>query len=254
MLLVGSALKGYATEASDGRLGKVSDFLFDDETWMIRWLVVDTGAWLAGRKVLLHPSAIGHIDNVRQTLALALTKAQVEGSPLISRDQPISSQMESHLFGYYGCDHDWESNYFGTGANGSPLASQPYFGAPSPEDIRVDPHPEKEDQHLHSMTSVTGYHIHGTDGDIGHVESFLIDAASWGIRYFVVDTKNWWLGQHVLVSPYAVQKIRWSDRQIRLDVTRDQVKSCPPWDPIHTTDQTYEKKLHSHYGWPGYGF
>ena len=47
---------GYVIEADDGRLGTVSDFLFEDTSWVIRWLVVDTGHWLSGRKVLLPPS------------------------------------------------------------------------------------------------------------------------------------------------------------------------------------------------------
>jgi len=97
-MLAASALKGYAIEASDGRVGIVSDFLFHDQSWKMRWLVVDTGTWLIGRMVLIRPSAIVQADYERQELPVALTKAQVEGSPGISQDQPVSRQMEANLY------------------------------------------------------------------------------------------------------------------------------------------------------------
>ena len=114
MLLVGSALKGYAIAASDGRIGTVSDFLFDDRTWKVRWLVVDTGNWLPGRMVLIHPSAIGQADYERRELAVTLTMEKVKGSPDLMQDQPVSQQMEYHLYDYYGWDQYWGgASYFG---------------------------------------------------------------------------------------------------------------------------------------------
>ncbi|MDR3440546.1 PRC-barrel domain-containing protein [Telmatospirillum sp.] len=255
MLLVVSTLKDYTLVANDGVVGTISDFLFDDETWKIRWLVVDTGTWLPGRKVLLHPSAIGQADVQRHELPVTLMKAQVEESPTVGRNQPLSQQVEAHLCDYYGWDRDWGSSFFGTPAIALPLAAAPDFSAAAVGDVIGAPdHPDKGDSHLHSIAAVTDYHIRGIDGEIGHVENFLIDSASWGIRYIIVDTENWWPGKHVLVSPYAVQEIRWSDRQVRLDVTRTKVKSSPPWDSIRMFDRAYEKRLHIHYGWLGYGF
>lgn len=116
MLLVGSALKRYATEASDGRIGTVSDLLVDDRTWKLRCLVVDTGGWLTGRKVLLHPSAIRHIDPARQALPVSLTKAQVEDSPDILSDEPVPQQMETNLYSHCGLDPLWSGQHLGAGA------------------------------------------------------------------------------------------------------------------------------------------
>ncbi len=233
MLLVVSALKGYAIEASDGRIGAVNDVLFDDETWKMRWLVIETGTWLNERKVLVHPSAIGQADHERQELRVTLTKAQVKGSPDIFQGQPVSRQMEAHLFDYYGWDRYWGSSYFGAGAIASPLSSPPYFGAGAiNEAAGAEAGPDSGDPHLRSVAAV----------------------AAWDIRYLIVDTRNWWPGKHVLVSPYAVREISWSDRLIRLGVARDQVKASPPWDPADMIDEAYEKRLHGHYGWPGYGF
>ena len=108
------------------------------------------------------------------------------------------------------------------------------------------------DSHLRSTTEVKGYHVHATDGEIGHVENFVFDQANWDIRYFGVDTRRWWPGEHVLLSPYAVREIDWASRQVELNITRAQIRASPPWDFVAIIDRPYEQRLHSHYGWPGY--
>ena len=262
MLNVVSSLKGFEIQAKDGSLGTVADFLFDDSTWKVRWLVVDTGKWLTGRKVLIHPSAVGYADYASQELTVALTKAQVKDSPDVARDRPVSQQMQNDLYGYYGWDPLWGGGMYGGGPYGgamggiaSPLSARAYFG---PGAVLEAEHGEVNrddgDPHLRSIAEVTGYHVHATDGGIGHVENFLVDSASWGIRYLVVDTSNWWVGQHVLMSPYAIKQVDWPNHDVRLDITRDKVKSSPPWNPADIVDGTFERRLHSHYDWPGYGW
>ena len=255
MLLIASALKGYSIEATDGILGTVKDFLFDDRTWKLKWLVADTGSWLSENKVLVHPSSIQQTDHDRNAIAVDMTKAQVRGSLAIGKDEPVSMQMETHLYDYYGWDPYWGSSYFAAGAMASPLSIPPFFSsaamaAPAAATAASD----KGNPHLRSMAEVAGYTIHATDGVIGHVESFMIDDASWDIRYLVVDTVNWWPGKHVLMSPFAVRDITWIDRQVWLDVDRAKVRSSPNWDPLDFIDQNFEKDLHRHYGWAGYGF
>lgn len=259
MLLAASGLKGYAIQATDGRIGWVDDTLFDDQSWKIRWLVVKTGSWLSERKVLVHPSAIQQADYGSEVLMVALSKAQVEASPDLAQHEPVSRQMESRTFDYYGWDPYWGQSFFPMGgvmmgAAGLPLSSPRVGGADLAEAERHGIMPDDGDPHLRSTAAVTGYHIHATDGIVGHVENFLIEDAGWGIRYLVVDTKNWWPGEHVLLSPYTVRRIEWTDREILTDVSRDIVKGSPPWNPAAAIDQAYERRLHSYYGWPGYGF
>ena len=255
MLLVGSALKGYAIEASDGKIGTVSDFLFDDTSWKVRWLVVDTGNWLSGRKVLIHPSAIGTADYVRKELAVALTKNQVKESPNSYRDEPVSRQMEHNLYDYYGWDPAWGGGYYGMGVIASPLSAPPFFGSSGMrEEALLDARLDDANPHLRSIAAITGYHVEASDGDIGHVSDFIIDEACWGIRYVIIDTRNWWSGKHVLIAPYAITEVRYSDSHIRLNVTRDQVKTSPEWNPAEAVDRAYEHQLHGHYAWPGYGW
>jgi len=254
MLLAISAFKGYAIDASDGRIGTVSDFLFDDKSWKLRWL--DVGTWLVGRTVLIHPSAITGADHERRQFGLALTKAKVEASPETRSDEPVSRQIEYNLHSYYGWDPLWAGNsYFGGGAMASPLLSPPLFGGLSAgEAAGIGAGAEEGDPHLRSITAVTGYHLHATDGDIGHVENFLVDDESWVLQYLVVDTRDWWPGKHVLLSPHAVQDISYLDRKIRLTVSRALVMASPPWDPATTVERAYQQRLHRHYAWPNYGW
>jgi hypothetical protein len=252
MLFVESMLKGYTVEASDGKIGVVRDFLFDDQSWKIRWLVLDAGSRLPRRKILLHPSALAAPEPLRKSIAVKLTKAEVDGSPDFLEHQPVSRQMEAHLYDYYGWDPTWGSSYFGGGAIATPFSSPPLVGGVPPEEAAAAANPEEADAHLRSTSEVTGYHVHATDGEIGHVENFVFDHANWDIRYFGVDTRNWWAGEHVLISPYAVREIDWAGRHVELNITRAQVKASPPWDSVAMVDRPYERQLHSHYDWPGY--
>lgn len=254
MLLIVSALKGYAVEASDGRIGTVSDFLFDDRTWKMRWLVVDTGVWLPGCKTLIHPSAIAEADQALGELHVVLTKKQIRDSPDIRQDEPVSLQMEYDLYEHYGWDPIWDNpGYFGGGALGTPLPPFPCDDKRKREREEMEARSHEGDPHLRSITAVTGYHVHATDGVIGHVENFMAETADWSIRYLVIDTKNWWPGAHVLLTPYAVKEISWSMKQILTNVDRDHVKSSPPWNPLAPAFDVYEKRLHGYYGWGGYG-
>lgn len=261
MLNAVSSLKGFEIQAKDGNLGTVSDFLFDDSTWKVRWMIVDTGRWLTGRKVLVHPSAVISADYNTRELAVGLTKAQVQDSPDLRQDRPVSQQMQNDLYDYYGWDPLWGGGMYGggMGAIALPLSAPAYFGTAAVREAKRDAERgaaglDDGDPHLRSIAEVTGYHVHATDGDIGHVQDFLLDNASWGVRYLVVDTSNWWIGQHVLISPYAVKGTDCSERHIRLDLTRAKIKSSPSWDPARLVDGDFERRLHSYYGWPGYGW
>ncbi len=253
MLWDASVLKGYAIEASDGPLGTVSDFLFEDTNWMIRWLVVDTGNWLTGRKVLLPFSALGKPDPALRRFPIKLTKQQVKDSPDIETERPVSRQQEAHVYDYYGWDPYWGGSFFPIGA-GAGMATPflaPLAGSKPRDMVAVDAREDNGNPHLRSIAAVTGYHIHATDGEIGHVEDFLVDDIAWNLRYVVVDTKNWWPGKKVLISPRSVREIDWEQRMINLDVDRDKVKGSPAYESAMTVDRAYEEQFHGYYGWPG---
>jgi hypothetical protein len=250
MLWNASGIIGYAIAASDGVLGTVSDLLFDDVSWQIRWVVVDTRHWLSGRKVLLPASVLGHPHLQERQFPVRLTMQQVQDSPDIDTQQPVSRQMEANIFDYFGWSPYWGSGYFlggygGTykgGAIASSPALEPGYDASDAADL---PH---GDRHLRSVEAVTGYHIHARDGEIGHVEDFLVEDADWSIHFLVVDTRNWWLDHKVLISPRSARKIDWSKTQVDLSIDRERIQHAPAYDPTVTVDRAYEKHYRSYYG------
>ncbi len=248
MLWNASSINGYAIEASDGRLGTVRDFLFEDANWIVRWLVVDTGNWLSGRKVLLPLAALGQPDPARREFPVKLTRQQVKESPGIDTDQPVSRRMEAHVYDHYECDPYW-----GGGPHFRPGVTAPFIeplvqskSKPRAQDL-AETQRGLGDPHLRSIAVVTGYHIHATDGEIGHVEDLLLNDVGWSIRYVVVNTQNWWPRKKVLIPPRSVQEIDWAGKLMRLAVTRQMVKLSPPYDWTMTVDQTYEALLQDHY-------
>lgn len=249
MLWNASKIKGYAVAASDGDIGTVSDLLFDDRSWQIRWLVVDTGTWFTERKVLLPTSALGHADGRTETFSVKLTRQQVKDSPDIDTARPVSRQAETDIYGYYGWNPYWggglSAGGFGTGMT-TPLLE------PTPETQRV--HREaveaqhgNDDPNLRSIDAVEGYYIKATDGDIGHVEDMLVDEADWSIHYLVIDTKNWWPGKKVLISPRSARDINWSDKTVALNVNREHVKNSPEYDEATIVDRAFEDRYSAHY-------
>ncbi len=248
MLWQASAINGYSIEAKDGAIGTVSDFLFDDESWLVRWLVVDTGRWLSGRKVLLPPSALGRLDANDRTLTVGLAKQQIKDSPEIDSDITVSRQMETSVYDHYGWGPYWGAGLSAVGdAPGSGIAS-PCIGARCRDPKIGDAQANTDDVKLRSVAEVTGYQIHASDGEVGDVEDFLVEDADWSIRYLVADTKNWWPGNRILVSSRSAGEIDWTDRLVNLDVDRQRIKDSPAYDASTTIDRAYDEKFLTYYG------
>ena len=241
MLRVASAIHGYKISAQDGLIGHVDDVLFDDDTWLVRWVVVRTGGWLEDRKVLLPAFCLGHIDAEKKEFSVRLNKQQVKDSPDIDTDKSVTRQMEGNVYDYYGWAPYWGSGFYmgGGGFYGDPEGT-PYAGGTSTS-LRGD------DPHLRSATSLTGYHVHARDGEIGHLQDVLMDDADWSIRYLVVDTANWWAGKTVVLTPRSVETIDWSTCEVRVDVDRAKVKNSPPYTDPQTTTRAYTRTFDNYY-------
>jgi uncharacterized protein YrrD len=237
----------FTIAAVNSDIGKVHDFYFDDQTWTIRYIVVDTGTILSGRKVLISPTALRERAWSPLHLRVDLTWQQVEGSPGVDLHEPISRRHEIEHHDHYGWPYYWE----GEGIWGP--ASHPAALAKSRRaKSRSRTEKPSADAHLRSTREVAGYHVSALDGEIGHVEDFLFDDKTWEIRYAIIDTKNWWPGKRVLISPHWMKQVSWQDRLIHVNLSRDRIRRSPEWDPHQTVSRKYELQLHKHYDFPPY--
>lgn len=250
MLSNTSRLKGLVVRATDGELGTVNGLYFDDETWAIRYFTVETGGWLGGRPVLISPISIVHADWQAKRLDVALTKKQVENGPDIDTHQPVSRQHEAAYLDYYGYSYYWGGPYvWGPSFYPADLAIPTLASTQSMAD-RIQK--ESADSHLRSTEAVAGYRLEASDGEIGHVDGFLVDDRAWAIRYLEVATRNWWPGKKVLVSPEWIVRVSWTDSKVYTGLSRETIQSAPEYDESRPVDREYENRLHSHYGRPPY--
>jgi uncharacterized protein YrrD len=237
-------LHGYKLLSLDGEIGSVKDFYFDDRHWTIRYLVADTGNWLTGRQVLISPYALGEAGITTHGITVNLTKKQIEESPAMESDTPVSRQYESAYYGYYGWPQYWDGPFM-WGEYPYPVRDRALWNAP-------DQRKESWDPHLRSIHDVNGYNIQAADGGIGHVEDFIIDDDTWAIRYLVVNTHNWWPGKKVLISSKWIKRVSWSKAKVFVDLPRETIKQSPEYAEDALPTRMYEKGLHQHYELPGY--
>ena len=244
MLSKAKTLKGYKLDSLDGEIGKVKEFYFDDQHWAVRYLVADTGNWLMNRQTLISPYALVAVNKEEQLISIALTKKQIEDSPTLNSDKPVSRQYEEAYYGYYGWPMYWGGQFM--------WGSYPYImrdrekrGEPTQVGKAWDPH-------LRSTHDVSGHHIEATDGDIGHVEDFIIDDETWAIRYLIINTQNWWLGKKVLVSPKWIESISWNKSKVFVNLSREAIKQSPEYTEESLLTRDYETRLHRHYNRQGY--
>ena len=251
-------LRSYTIGATDGDIGSVDDLYFDDLSWTVRYLVVDTGGWLSGRKVLLSPAALRGFDAAGARVRTELTRRQVEASPSIDTQKPVSRQHETEFLSYYGYSPYWAGPYrWGSYEVPYPVEGvlPPLTGTPRESRVAEElaaRERQTHDEHLRSARDVTGYGIRATDGELGHVEDFLIDEQDWAIRYMIVDPRNWWPGPHVLVSTDWIRTVSWDDSTVDVDVSREAVRNAPRYEPTDTFGREQETQFYTHHGRPGY--
>jgi hypothetical protein len=246
-------LRRYSLHATDGDIGQVDEFYFDDQHWAIRYMVVDTGVWL-GRRVLVAPIAIKRPDWERRSIDVALTKEQVKNSPSVDLHRPVSRLYESQYFAYFGYTPYWggpgmwaSASYPGSFADGTIAAQRAVADAERAAAASENLEGRGAESHLRSSREVKGYHIQAIDGEIGHVDDFVVDDRTWAIRFIEVDTSNWIGGKSVLVPQSALRNVNWVDHTLSVALTREQVERSPGAGPGGLTDD-YERRLAAHYG------
>jgi uncharacterized protein YrrD len=212
-------LYGNRLDALDGDIGQVKDFYFDDKTWVVRYMVADTGSWLTGRLVLLSPHSFGRYDQDEKVFQIKLTRARIESSPSIESHRPVSRQYEIDYYRYYG----WPTYWSGSGMWG--LGSFPVVAAPSKAELlEQSQFHHRDDKHLQSAHAVTGYDIQSVDGPIGHVSGLMVDDRSWAVPELVVDTGHWYSGKEILIPTKRVVRISYEDSKVFVSLSKADIE------------------------------
>ncbi|CAN5632005.1 hypothetical protein BH09VER1_BH09VER1_15000 [soil metagenome] len=228
MLLSLKRLYGQKLDTSDGEVGHVKDFYFDDRQWKVRYVVADTGNWLRGRLVLISPHAFGALPKIGDPLLVNLTLQQIENGPQIESHKPISRQYEDEYFRYYGYPTYWRED--ATWGTKSLPAGLPFQVLPITEQQLAES--SDDDLHLRSSNAITDYEVATSGGDIGHVTDFLMDDKSWQIRYLVIETGHWYSGKEIVISPKDVDQISYEDSAVTLNLTRESILKAPEYHAL----------------------
>ncbi len=245
---------GYTLFSKGDDVGKCKDLLFDDQLWTVRHMVADTGGWLVGKKVLVSPVMVQKTDWQMQSIFLDITREQLEKCPSLLEDEPVSREHERKIFQFLNCPYYWVDNgLWGHAAYPAVMTRVPEESAQkADEKILEEPQAQDgEENHLRSYKEVKGYNIETSDGNIGHVDDFILEDKTWALRYVVVDTRNWLPGgKKILLSLNWVKKVIWELSLLFLDIRKEQVENSPEFDPEQPVNIEYETRLYDYYGRP----
>jgi hypothetical protein len=220
-------LLGFSLWATDGEVGRIEEIYFDDRNWAIRYLVVKTGHWLTGRKVLVSPQAFDRSRWNDETFPVNLTKEQILHSPDVDTDRPLSSKHTATINKYYLWQTFIDDGFYAPAHCDVPDSSEAVKG--------VDP--SDDHFHLKSTRQIKRFHIHATDGEIGYVGDFIVSDEDWKMGYLVVVAKHLFGDQKILISIRDIKEIKWANSNIYLDISVRAVEQSRIFDGSTFSDR-----------------
>ncbi|WP_207425664.1 PRC-barrel domain-containing protein [Pedobacter sp. SYSU D00535] len=241
------SLLGYKMGATDGDIGEVKGFYFDDQTWTVRYLVVETGNWFSGKKVLISTDSVQQPDFNAGVFPINLTREQIKNGPDIDTEKPVSREHEQLMHEYYPWNRYWQSGYFTVGM-------MAYNSMPLEEEIHMRQAEETAEKHTHtdthlrSTSEVKGYSIHASDGSIGEIDDFVFDDQSWKIEYMVADIGGWFKDKKILIPPRVIRDIRWEMSEVVVSLSKEEIKDSPHYDESMTHGDDFDTHFGSYYG------
>lgn len=249
MLRSSNELKDFSIVATDGDVGQVEAFCFDDKEWTVRYILVNTGGWLHARNVLISPLSISTVDWIGRGIVTDLTRAEVRASPRIETQKAVLRQHKAAYNDHFSFPHYWTGPNL-WGAAKLPSEVNKHGGGETCPSLAHEK--SSSTSHVHGTKEFVGFSLAASDGEIGHVDDFIIEDETWTIRYLVVDTRNWWPGKKVMISPRWVSTVNWQKRKVNIDLSRNEIRNSPEYDDTSTIDRDYEERLYEHYGQSGY--
>jgi hypothetical protein len=255
MLRQATELEKFEVFATDGPVGRVRDFFFDDRRWIVRYFVVATGSCLNRAEVLISPVALCGPDWLQRFIPIALKREQVERSPALDSRLPVAREHESALVHHYNWPVYWGVAGFpevdipeDDASDDSPGVRKAGAGASDglPAGVSAAKPVSPQGFHLRSVRAVTGHAIEATDGRVGDVADFLMDDLTWEIRYLLVDTCSWWPGKKVLIAPQWIERVGWGEAKVYVNLTREAIKGGPAYSPDQPVTPDYPGQLCRH--------
>jgi uncharacterized protein YrrD len=222
-----NSIIGFSLKAVDGEIGRVHDFYFDDSSWTIRYLVVRTGGWFSGRMVLIPSKELGRPDWERHQFCVNLTCAQVKESPDIDTAKPVYRQQEIILHDYYQWLPYWK---VGVGGSVGPIPAAQELASPVPDESGDKGSKDSGDPHLRSTRHIRGYYIHARDGNLGHVDDYIVDDSGWKLEYLIADTRNIFPGKKVMLAVKDIEAVEWLDYSVHMALTKEEVRRSPEFN------------------------
>ena len=233
----------YSVQTIDEENGKIKNFLFDEDTWIIRYLDVEMGNFFVEKRILIPKEQIGIPEWEDQNFPIKLTMKRIDDSPGLERDLPVSRRYEQDLANYYDVVPYWPTD--------KDLYPNREFFFTSNKIIRIPKNMVKEeniDTSLRSFSEVHRYSIKSIDDTFGHLSDLIIDDSDWQIVYVVLDTKNIvpWSKQIILPVEF-VEEINFPNREIRIDLTKEAIKNAPEYNSTKAVNSQFEKELTDFY-------
>lgn len=220
-------LNGYDLRTADGVAGEVTDALFDDGDWHLRFFVVDTGKHFGSRKILVSPHACGLPADDTPALTTSMSREQINSSPDVDLAEPVSLQRQQQIHEHF----DWPMTW---------LVSRRRIAH---EAGGLEP-----GSHLRSASEVQSYTISGSDEEVGRVSDFIIEAPTWKLRYFVVSPHALTATREVMLPTSNVTHVDWARRRIFADLSRSDIESLPKFDPTDAVNHAFQEAQFDYYG------
>lgn len=231
MLRTIHSIQGFSIHAKDGDIGELKTLHFDDRTWKIRYLVVRLGGFWDAKDVLILPAEAHEVSCKEKHIEIGLTKEQVKKAQPYSSDLPVSIQEEIIDA------KNFETLYLADPWSGAFLPM--WFPDLSHQDKLLT---EIGDIHLREGEITDDFSVLDKDGNkAGKIKDFVIDDESWEIKFIIVDTNGIFPYGDVLVSAYHVSSFKTSNKELSIDLSKEQLENCPKYDshsPVNKEEMT----------------
>lgn len=198
-------LLGYKISAIDGEIGKVKEFYFDETSWTVRYIIVETGSLFFGRKVMISTQAIIDAQWETEHFLTNMTIQQIENSPKVDDGKQLTRGQEILLNQHY----NWKSYW----------------------DASIQKIADGSNSYLVHANDLTGYQLIASDGQVGNIKDLIVAKASWKINSIVIDAFKTSPAKEILLSPKWIKEIN-ADRSAAVsDHTTAEIKSNPAYNP-----------------------